>query len=277
MSKKISELPNATSLTGDEYVPVVQSGVTRKAEAQTVMLRLRTSLNLYVRPDGNDLNSGFTNTPSGAFLTLGRAFTECKKYNTGSFGIEIHLAAGTYNEATQFVAQAGFRSAGDIIITGDVGSPSSVVLGTTLAFSYGYYEVRGVRFSSGKSVAALAGSSVQLHDCEMVSAFAQASFGGVMNFYDCDLSGNALLAIIADTNGIMQTWGLALSGTPSYSTAFCRAAQLGAILFYDQPSGAAVGKRYEASLNGVIETYGGGATYLPGDAAGTTATGGQYV
>jgi hypothetical protein len=30
-------------------------------------------------------------------------------------------------------------------------------------------------------------------------------------------------------------------------------------------------------LNGVIDTVGGGATYLPGNVAGSTATGGQYA
>ena len=35
------------------------------------------------------------------------------------------------------------------------------------------------------------------------------------------------------------------------------------------------GKRYNVDLNGVIETAGGGASYFPGDSAGTTATGGR--
>jgi hypothetical protein len=41
-------------------------------------------------------------------------------------------------------------------------------------------------------------------------------------------------------------------------------------------SGGATGKRYVAELNGVINTFGGGANYFPGNVAGTTATGGQY-
>jgi len=35
--------------------------------------------------------------------------------------------------------------------------------------------------------------------------------------------------------------------------------------------------RYRASGNGVVNCSGGGANYLPGNAAGTTATGGQYL
>jgi len=36
-------------------------------------------------------------------------------------------------------------------------------------------------------------------------------------------------------------------------------------------------KRYTAEMNGVINSNGGGASFFPGDTAGTTATGGQYV
>jgi hypothetical protein len=36
------------------------------------------------------------------------------------------------------------------------------------------------------------------------------------------------------------------------------------------------GTRYAITLNGVIQTFGGGANYFPGDALGFTATGGQY-
>ena len=41
-------------------------------------------------------------------------------------------------------------------------------------------------------------------------------------------------------------------------------------------SGTVTGKRYDAYLNGIINTRGGGTEYIPGTIAGTTATGGQY-
>ena len=37
------------------------------------------------------------------------------------------------------------------------------------------------------------------------------------------------------------------------------------------------GRRYDVNNNGVIDTQGGGANYLPGDVAGTSATGGLYA
>ena len=54
-------------------------------------------------------------------------------------------------------------------------------------------------------------------------------------------------------------------------------------LFHKQRStapiitGTATGIRYSASRNSIIDTGGGGAEYFPGDTAGTTASGGQYL
>jgi hypothetical protein len=41
--------------------------------------------------------------------------------------------------------------------------------------------------------------------------------------------------------------------------------------------GTVTGQRYNVAANGVIFTNGGGANYLPGNAAGASATGGQYL
>jgi hypothetical protein len=41
-------------------------------------------------------------------------------------------------------------------------------------------------------------------------------------------------------------------------------------------TGSATGLRYHVEENSVIETNAAGATFFPGNAAGTTTTGGQY-
>lgn len=68
-----------------------------------------------------------------------------------------------------------------------------------------------------------------------------------------------------------------LSGTPAIGTyATCTG-----ISFIDHRSitfsGSATGTRYNAQSNSVINTGGGGASYLPGNSAGSTATGAQYL
>jgi hypothetical protein len=72
-----------------------------------------------------------------------------------------------------------------------------------------------------------------------------------------------------------------LVGTPAYASAFVHALNGGAI---QSPAsapavftGSAVGPRYVATQNGVINTYGGGASYFPGSVAGSVSTGGIYA
>jgi hypothetical protein len=68
-----------------------------------------------------------------------------------------------------------------------------------------------------------------------------------------------------------------LTGTPAF-TQFVTAINGGAIQTISSTfTGAATGSRYGASTNGVVNTFGGGASYFPGNAAGSTATGGQYA
>jgi hypothetical protein len=69
-----------------------------------------------------------------------------------------------------------------------------------------------------------------------------------------------------------------LTGTPGFSDAFVVAERLGYVTAQSATfSGSATGSRYDINHNSVIFTGGAGASYFPGDAVGTTATGGQYV
>jgi len=59
---------------------------------------------------------------------------------------------------------------------------------------------------------------------------------------------------------------------------FAMAAVGGTVFAYaNSSSGTFVGARYLASLNGVVMTNGGGASYFPGDSAGGTTTGGLFA
>lgn len=70
-----------------------------------------------------------------------------------------------------------------------------------------------------------------------------------------------------------------ISGTPAWSTAFVNMADVSQVGVAQTASftGAATGVRYLVSANGVIDTAGGGANFFPGNSAGSTATGGQYL
>lgn len=70
-----------------------------------------------------------------------------------------------------------------------------------------------------------------------------------------------------------------INGTPNWTTAFVNMADVSQVGVAQTASftGAATGVRYLVAANGVIDTAGGGANFFPGNAAGSTATGGQYL
>ena len=92
--------------------------------------------------------------------------------------------------------------------------------------------------------------------------------------------GGAAQLIRALTGGIVSvvTSTITVTGTPAFTT-FAQA-EGGVISFYSPTttfSGSATGARYSATLNAVINTFGGGANYFPGNAGGATGTGGQHL
>ena len=68
-----------------------------------------------------------------------------------------------------------------------------------------------------------------------------------------------------------------LTSTPSWGQFVAVIGPLGLTSRNFTFSGSGTGQRYNASRNGVIDTGGGGASYFPGNSAGATATGAQYV
>ncbi len=107
-----------------------------------------------------------------------------------------------------------------------------------------------------------------------------ARLNGVARGYgDYEIVDDAAQHVQADTGGRVDLSGITvtLTGTPAFTT-FANAKRLGSIVADGTTySGAATGARYSATLNGIIDTNGAGATALPGDSAGATATGGQYA
>jgi hypothetical protein len=93
------------------------------------------------------------------------------------------------------------------------------------------------------------------------------------------ISANMAAWLVVNASGYAQffTQTITISNTPAFSwqgvLVSRGVADMGGITF----SGSATGTRYVAQHNGIINTGGGGASYLPGDAAGSTATQGQYL
>lgn len=257
----------------------------------------------YVRTDGSDSNTGLANTAGGAWLTLQHAYdTVCSSIDFGGYQVTVQIADGTYT--AELAATQPWTGGGSLLFQGNTGAMSNVII----APSSGNYCVSLLGFVLPGSFTL---SYVKLDATNVFDAFITSAPGPVIgkniNFGACpsgahiNVAGNAAqIAMQTDytISGSAQhhlycsypsalfidgyTIGpitVTLSGTPDFTSAFAEAVTL-AHIFSDSAvtwSGGATGVRYLASGNAVINTGGGGANYFPGDSAGSTATGAQYL
>jgi hypothetical protein len=305
--------PNFSDIVGTAAIAQGGTGATTAATAR-VNLGIRDVLTAartyYVRTDGSDSNNGLANTAGGAFLTIQAAINAASALDLGLFNVTIQIGAGTYTGQVQFKTIIG---AGSITLLGDETTPSNVVVTTTTGSNgssvlgdaaagagpwIGVYIVRGIKITSSTAAnvyalgATGAGAVIQFKKVEFgatTGGHLFAQFGGLITgIGDYSISGapggsgtgaHAVAAYFASIS-LNQTGGaltVTITGTPAFSTAFAYASDLGFIRAAGMTfSGSATGARYSAGLNSVIDTSGGGASYFPGNAAGSTATGGQY-
>lgn len=253
--------------------------------------RLTAARTYYVRADGSDSNTGLANTAGGAFLTIQKAVdTICDTIDTASYSVTVQIADGTYTGAVTLRPHVG---RGVAKIQGNSGTPANVIISTTSASAissasiceWDIADLKVQTTTSGYGFA-LANSRVNIYNVNFgacASGHLRAyNHADVLVLSDCAVSGAAPLHWDVHGQGRLYTTGrtLTITGTPAFSTGFARAYDAGVIGCATMTfSGSATGKRYTGvATNGVINTGGGGATYLPGNTSGDTpATGGQYV
>jgi len=254
--------------------------------------RLTASLTLYVSPTGSDSNSGLSaGTP---LLTIQAAFEKlAKNYDLASNHATIQLADGTYAAGLSMERSiVGQPGVGGLILNGNSGTPSNVIISTTSADAVSVSAGGAITLSNLKIQTTTSGNGILVSSGGFVKLGAGVIFGPCATSHinntsgqfgsaaDYSISGSAPVhwkngdGATTVINGITVT----LSGTPNFSSAFAQSINssilnVGSITF----SGSATGARYSANMNGVINVNGGGATYLPGSVAGSTATGGQYA
>ena len=245
----------------------------------------------YVRTDGSDANTGLANTAGGAFLTIQKAidvvFGTLDLYG---FNVTIQVGDGTYTAGASIATpQVG---KGTVTVQGNAASPGNVIVNTIGADAF--YVARGAALTVNDMELRVTGAGYYALDADQ---------GGFINFQNIRFGAANWHMVARDGGHIVATGDYAITGggaghqnsqsgatirdightititgTPNFSTAFA-SVQLGAALLAaaNTYSGSATGSRYKLASNGVIYTNGASATYFPGDAAGTTATGGQYT
>jgi hypothetical protein len=247
----------------------------------------------YVRTDGSDSNTGLANTAGAAFLTIQKAVDTVAGLVIGAYAVTIQVADGTYTGA---VAVTGpWFGSGTVSLVGNVATPANCIVSTTSSHgitvqSGGRLKVSGFKITTATSGSCLLAQSLgvlEVNGAIELGAGATyhcqaASQGQITISASYSVTGAAAAHYFAGGGGFIINSGsitVTFTGTLNFSTAFayCFRASVTALTGMTFTGGAITGTRYSASANAVIDTGAGGASYFPGNVAGSTATGGQYV
>ena len=252
--------------------------------------RLTGNRTYYVRTDGNDNNDGLADSATRAFLTIQRAVdVACNDIDAGPYNVTIQVGDGTYAAG---VSLKNYVGTGTFTLKGNTASPANTVISATNtnAISIGTgirpWTVQDLTLQTNTGGHGILASGGRLLFTNLrfgttawnhINSTIGASISAQGNY---SIVGGAVAHAVAESGASVLIVGrtITLTGTPAFSTAFAFAEECGSITISgDTFSGSATGPRYVSQINGVINTNGGGANYLPGNSAGSTATGGQYV
>lgn len=254
---------------------------------------LMTARTLYVRTDGNDANDGFSDTAARAFKTIQAAIDTLAKlpYDPKGFapggGWVIKIADGSYAQTVNF-RDVVYPN---VIVRGNLTTPANVVIagvndGVVALGIRTKYFIEGVKLqaASGSGIRAEQGAIVSINNVVfgVCSAAHVYSITGAQVVADGNYSiaGAASYHALTRLSAAIDFQGITLTitGTPAFSGSFAYCEQGASIRASGMTFvGSATGKRYEVNYNGSINVGSGGTTYLPGNTAGTTSSGGQYT
>jgi hypothetical protein len=268
--------------------PAISLAVTASREV------LSAGRTLYFRTDGSDSNDGLTDSPTGAFATVQKCFDTLATYDLN--GQQCVVQHGVETGVKTFTASSTLNTmigGGSVIIKG---SPTvgNTVFDVTAADCFKVYDARcSVSFDQ---MTLKGGDLGQIH----VLYNSIVSIGNAVYFDTAPIAHIwvhdrlAMLLCLGTAYKIIggagyhifiqsgmcfhEACAITLTGTPAFSGAFATVMNGGVlqcVSFF--AGGGATGPRYSAYANGVINVNGQGVNILPGNAAGSTATGGQYV
>jgi hypothetical protein len=247
---------------------------------------LTAARDYYVRSDGDDGNDGLIDSAGGAFATVQKAIdTVVGTLDLGGHDVTINVGSGTFGGFTMLSPQIG---AGSIEVAG------AGIASTTISETGKCVEVANLaKLTVGDmKLTSSGGVGVHCHGAGLVylgaidfgacGSFGHvwADHGDIVFMSNYTISGGGAAHIWMGAAGYVFDAGhtVTLSGTPSFSTAFVRMERMCLLLIQSNTfSGSATGTRYNIAGLCLLETNGGGASYLPGNAAGSSSGGSQYL
>jgi len=248
----------------------------------------------YVRTDGNDSNTGLVDSAGGAFLTIQKAINVVSTLDTNSYVVTIDVGNGTYTDTNTLKDVVGVSDVDQLIILGDETTPSNVVISTTssncvIAAPRTPWTLKGIKVqttTSGNGLfSAYATSYLRFQNIDFGACVTNhiSVFGGFIHAIgNFSISGNAGVHANVKFGGFYQGANRTVTFLANIAlTQFIYTENLSyvsmATMTFTMGVFTCTGQRYNINGNAVVNTNGAGAIYLPGNAAGATATGGQYI
>jgi hypothetical protein len=247
---------------------------------------------------GNDNNNGLAATRAGAFLTLQEAYDViASTLDVAGYTVSVFVADSTYSAG--FKCSTSWVGGGVVRFEGDTTTPSNVLISTasTNCFWVDVNLLGTLQLYGFKTVTAGVNSHIYvLAPCRILYGSWDFGSSNSGNYYHIYIEASAI--VLATTNYAItggmynhaaavfpgaswQTSPITVTITDStaWSSAFVQSSS-GAYVYSAGAtfSGASLtGARYAVSNNAIIQTSGGGASYFPGNSAGSATTGGIYA
>ena len=285
----------ATDSGGVDFLPGNSAGTNNGGFYDGVFVsanvreRITSAPTYYVRVDGSDSNTCLVDSAAGACLTVQGALDKVAAVDCAGYNVTIQIRDGTYTDP--FIVSSMLGS-GTLTIQGNSVTPSNVIISVSTSHAIIVQSLTNIVTIKDLKITTSGGFRHELYVRYNATAYFQnIDFGAATGFQiytgagakayqigNYSITGGAFghIGIEGFSFGQISGYTVTITGSP----AFTYFAYASSGFFYARSTtyvGAATGQRYLAQLNGIIDTNGGGAAYLPGDVAGGTATGGQYI
>jgi hypothetical protein len=285
---------NTTSyshLTSTQLVDLTNSGTTSLHKHNTNHReKLNASRTYYVRPDGNDSNTGLVNTPGGAFLTIQNALDTVSGLDINGQTTVVQLSSGTHTTGANIPNVVGYALPGNLTIQGDSSNPSWVNVVASFGFAAQnistVWRIKDLRIQTGSEAITAVNGKIQLTNIVFgpsSGSHVRCFSGGDVEIYgNYYIAGGALYHFNVSNGSRLSCFGRTITFQANSAFTFFVNAESSALYTfantYVTGSNTITGIRFRDVLNASIFVNGAAMTYFPGtSASGTFGSGGQYV
>lgn len=246
--------------------------------------RLTTPRSYYVRPDGDDGNTGLNNTEFGAFATVQYAIDLALTLDNGPYDVTIELAPGSYGEELEVAG--GLQGSGPLQIVGNTGDPAAVSLSKIRCHRGARVAVSGVELTGDDALTVESGAVVVLADLRFEGsgialsvASAEVSCSNESLFLGSGITTLARLRsharLLAEGGSFILGAGITWGNAAFDLSGMSYAALVGGIFSGD--IAGCTGQRFAVAQNAILDTGGAGGSAIPGSVSGSSESGGLYL